>query len=563
MVFLIFIIKKMNFFKIVSLIVAFLVIPTLNYGQKPIIDSLSNELIQTDELYSSKADLYNQLADESFSKGDYINAMEYDKKILSIYRVLKNEIGIGLVYIHIGDIYLEINDYKNSLKYYLGALQLFELKKERELLADTKKQIGDLYLRLEQCENGFKYLFDAKELYYNNQEEYKNKLSGINQSIGIAFGRCGSLDSALNYFQEALRLSSYSNNGVFAGGLLNNIGAIYSKKNEDSLALDYYHQSIKFFENVGSVEGVAVSKSNIAYVFSKNNKYKEAILLYLEALELFKSTNSLLYLRDNYLNLSEVYEKTKDYEKALVYNNLYIDLNDSISNSEVLGKINELNTQFELRKKDQKLLLLEQQNKIVERDNKLKQIYQYLLVGGLILLLIIAVLVYRNLKISLKNTKLKQQILKQEKEELTQDLKFKNHELEGLALNIIEKNTVLEQLKQEIKSLDPELPENAQKLKEISSIINSSLYLEKDRQEFELQLNKIHQSFFLRLTKRFPFLTKNEQRLCSLLVLDLSSKDISTILNISPDGVKKSRYRLRKKLNLLTDVDIATFLKTL
>ncbi|MGE0562052.1 MAG: LuxR C-terminal-related transcriptional regulator [Flavobacteriales bacterium] len=553
----------MNFFKIVSLIVAFLVIPTLNYGQKPIIDSLSNELIQTDELYSSKADLYNQLADESFSKGDYINAMEYDKKILSIYRVLKNEIGIGLVYIHIGDIYLEINDYKNSLKYYLGALQLFELKKERELLADTKKQIGDLYLRLEQCENGFKYLFDAKELYYNNQEEYKNKLSGINQSIGIAFGRCGSLDSALNYFQEALRLSSYSNNGVFAGGLLNNIGAIYSKKNEDSLALDYYHQSIKFFENVGSVEGVAVSKSNIAYVFSKNNKYKEAILLYLEALELFKSTNSLLYLRDNYLNLSEVYEKTKDYEKALVYNNLYIDLNDSISNSEVLGKINELNTQFELRKKDQKLLLLEQQNKIVERDNKLKQIYQYLLVGGLILLLIIAVLVYRNLKISLKNTKLKQQILKQEKEELTQDLKFKNHELEGLALNIIEKNTVLEQLKQEIKSLDPELPENAQKLKEISSIINSSLYLEKDRQEFELQLNKIHQSFFLRLTKRFPFLTKNEQRLCSLLVLDLSSKDISTILNISPDGVKKSRYRLRKKLNLLTDVDIATFLKTL
>lgn len=551
----------MKFFKIASLIVTFLFNLTINYGQTPIVDSLSNELSQTDELYSSKADLYNQLAAESFLKGDYINAMEYDKKTLSIYRVLKNEIGIGVVYIHIGDIYLEINDYKNALKYYLGALQLFEIKKSKELLADTKKQIGDLYLRLEQCENGFKYLFDAKQLYYNNPEEYKDKLSGINQSIGIAFGRCGSLDSALNYFQEALRLSPYSNNDVFAGGLLNNIGAIYSKKNQDSLALDYYYQSLQFFENVGSFEGVAVSKSNIAYIFSKNSKYKESILLYLEALELFKSTNSLLYLRDNYLNIGEVYKKTKDYEKALIYNNLFIDLNDSISNSEILAKINELQTQFELRRKEQKLLLLEQQNKIVERDNKLKQIYQYLLAGGLVLFLIIGVLVFRNLKISLKNTKLKQQILKQEKEELTQDLKFKNHELEGLALNIIEKNTVLEQLKQEIKSLDPELPENAQKLKEISSTINSSLYLEKDRQEFEMQLNKIHQSFFLRLTKRFSFLTKNEKRLCSLLVLELSTKDIATILNISIDGVKKSRYRLRKKLDLDETVNLSDYLK--
>jgi tetratricopeptide (TPR) repeat protein len=527
------------------------------------IDSLSQELKKDDISVKEKASIYRQIAEECFDKREFPLALENDKKALSIYISLDNEIVCGEIYSHIGDIHFEINDYDNSLKNYLEALQLFENNKAYELLNSTKKTIGDLYLRLEQCDQAFKHLFKVKKYYLSNRQMYKEELPSLYQSIGIAYGKCSSLDSALFYFQEAVNQNKNPNNGSFLGGLLNNIGAIYSKKNENEKALEYYNQSLELFQKEELKIGIGVSISNIAYVYKKQGKYTESISLYLNALQLFEEEKSLIYLKDNYLNISEVYEKNNNLSEALRYNNLYLDLNDSITNSDIISRIGELQMQFEIKKKDQELKLLEQDKLIAEQENKLSEIRFYILIGGVILLILIGGLIFRTLKVSLNNTKLKQQVLKQEKEQLTLDLDFKNSELEGFALRIVEKNDLLQQLKNELKQINPDEPENVLKLKEISSSINNNLYIEKDRKEFEFQLDKTHQSFFLKLDKQFHDLTKNERRLCSLLVLELSSKDIATILNISPDSVKKARYRLRKKLNIDTEINISEFLKEL
>ena len=67
----------------------------------------------------------------------------------------------------------------------------------------------------------------------------------------------------------------------------------------------------------------------------------------------------------------------------------------------------------------------------------------------------------------------------------------------------------------------------------------------------------------MKLNERFPDLTINDKRLCALLAIDLSTKDIAAIINISPESVKKSRYRLRKKLQLETEDGLSEFLKNL
>ena len=545
----------------INIIILFYLCSQNTFSQSISIDSLSHELHKNDIPSLEQADINSQLASTYFEKREFPTALEHEKKALKLYFLSNELVAVGNAYKHIGNIYFEVNDYNNSLKNYLEALQIFEQTKSIEQLNSIKKIIGDLYLRLEQCDQAFKHLLQVQKYYLSEKITHKDDLPSLYQSIGIAYGRCSSLDSALIYFQEAVNLNDNPNNGIFSGGLLNNIGAIYSKKGENEKALEHYNQSLILFQKEGLKTGVGVSIGNIAYIYSKQKKYDKSIKLFLEALSLFEEEGSLIYLKDNYLNLSEVYEKKNNYKEALRYNNLYLDLNDSISNSEIVARMGELQMQFEIKKKDQELLLLEKEKLIVEQKNKLTETRQYLLVGGIILLLIIGGLVFRNLKISLKNNKLKRQVLKQEKEQLTVDLDFKNKELEGFALSIVEKNNVLEQLKVELKEINPQQPENAQKIKELSNSINNSLYIEKDRREFELQLNKIHQSFFSKLDKRFPNLTKNERRLCSLLVLDLSSKDIATILNISPDGVKKSRYRLRKKINLSTEVNISEYLK--
>jgi len=266
-------------------------------------------------------------------------------------------------------------------------------------------------------------------------------------------------------------------------------------------------------------------------------------------------------MADAYINLSEVYESTGNHFQALVNAKKYIEINDSLNNSDLIGTIADLEIQQEMRKKDQEIKIIEQQKQLAEKDSKLKNLWFYVLVGGITLVLIISTLIFINLKISLKHNQLKQNILNKEKMQLVDNLEYKNKELEKFALHIIEKNELLGQLKNELKEINTQLPENDKRVKEISATITNNLQIDKDRKEFEFQLDNIHQSFFLKLDHLFPDLTKNERRLCSLLVMDLSSKDIATILNISPDGVKKSRYRLRKKLNLDEDLNISEFLK--
>lgn len=83
-------------------------------------------------------------------------------------------------------------------------------------------------------------------------------------------------------------------------------------------------------------------------------------------------------------------------------------------------------------------------------------------------------------------------------------------------------------------------PQDETKIKAFSAQLNQNVQLERDRQKFELQLDENLKSFFHKLESHFPNLTKSEKKLASLLVLDLSTKDIASIFNISFDGVKKA-----------------------
>jgi len=65
-----------------------------------------------------------------------------------------------------------------------------------------------------------------------------------------------------------------------------------------------------------------------------------------------------------------------------------------------------------------------------------------------------------------------------------------------------------------------------------------------------MELETANQQFRLRLKSRHPSLTNYDLRLCTYLKSNLSTKEIATLLNITPDSVKKAKHRLRKKLNL-------------
>jgi DNA-binding CsgD family transcriptional regulator len=81
--------------------------------------------------------------------------------------------------------------------------------------------------------------------------------------------------------------------------------------------------------------------------------------------------------------------------------------------------------------------------------------------------------------------------------------------------------------------------------------------------DFQKRIDILSNEFYNSLLKQFPSLSKNEIKLCSLIRLDLDNYDIATLQNVDVSSVYKSRYRLRKKLDITSDTDLNSFLKAL
>jgi DNA-binding CsgD family transcriptional regulator len=141
-----------------------------------------------------------------------------------------------------------------------------------------------------------------------------------------------------------------------------------------------------------------------------------------------------------------------------------------------------------------------------------------------------------------------------------QALDFRNQELTTYALHMAQKNSMLEELRACIQELGLAQKESAPKYKRLTRLIDYSFTLDKDWDEFKLYFERVHPDFFGRLKEQYPSLSANELRLCALLKLNLSVKEMASLMGISPESVKMARHRLRKKLGLTSDQNLADFM---
>lgn len=155
-----------------------------------------------------------------------------------------------------------------------------------------------------------------------------------------------------------------------------------------------------------------------------------------------------------------------------------------------------------------------------------------------------------------------QKIVKLKNEQLQADLAAKSRELANSAMNLVYKNELLQKIRDELLSLKDS---NGKALKDdqlrrIQKVIDEGLNDERDWNIFEQSFNEAHENFFKRLKSSYPDLVPNDLKLCAYLRMNMSSKEIASLLNISLRGVEIRRYRLRKKLNLPHDKGLSEFL---
>lgn len=147
-------------------------------------------------------------------------------------------------------------------------------------------------------------------------------------------------------------------------------------------------------------------------------------------------------------------------------------------------------------------------------------------------------------------------------EKLEADLNFKNTELASSAMHLVKKGELLTKIKAELSQITKKIDNEyaITELKKMIKTLSEDEQLDEEWEYFTKHFDKVHSNFIVSLKNIHPNISNNEIKLCAYLRMNLTTKEIAQLMNISVRGVEISRYRLRKKLNLPTEVNLFNYL---
>ncbi len=400
-------------------------------------------------------------------------------------------------------------------------------------------------------------------------------------------------DSAIVYMKKNIPYFTKNGDTLALLKLYNDIGFTHSLNNEPDLAIEYYNKVIQFEsknEKFNAIIGLATG--NLGTIYLSQGEYEKALVnIKIDAaaskesdkVSYYNAMNAIgecYYLLGNYsaakntlqellgLNhteqranlrtyylLADVYAKTKESDKSAFYLRKYMSLKDSLQKNEVA-----IETIFE-QLSAAKIAGIKTDLELAKNKTKSEEFKNHVFLIALILSLVfvvIAIVYYRNRQ--RKNT----EIQKLETRLIKSELKNKKKDLTNMVTNLGYKRKFIDEVQEKLKHLH-NLPADEVN-EEITVIIrefNNYKNADKNSAVLQTDLDKVNLSFFEKLGELFPDLTEKEKELCGFLLLKLSTKDIASLRNITPNAVKKARQRIRKKLPISESEELTAFLENI
>ncbi len=513
-------------------------------------DSLNFEL-NKNQNDSSKTQVLIDLMEE-YRTFDLVKAIDYGSQALQIAAKSKNENHLIKIYLTLGVCHYHAGDYDNAIEYYQLAEEVAENHNLQGKLASVYNNMAIIYGDLDQYDK-------CLESFNNTVEVFKKlgndlNLSSAYANIGVVYTMQNENKKALEYFDRSLEIARKIDNKAIVGRQLSNVAQVYGNMGDYKKALKYYNQSMIIAKELNNLILIGEISQGISWIHLESKNYNEALKFILIVIENAKKSNARILFKIGYEYASEAYEGLGNIKKAYEYQKLHILYKDSILNEEQLLNINQMESKYEIQGIQKEMELLEKENLVLEQKKTIDTQHKYALIGGITGIAVLALMIFFIQKGRLTKSKLRQQLLNEK-------LDYSDKEITNFALHIIQKNDLLDSMKVDLKRLKKTEAFDEQKsiIQELIFKLNNEIGLERDKKMFKEQLQEIGDKFMMQLEKKYPDLTSNEKRLTSLLRLNLSSKEIASILNISYKSVNMSRWRLRKKIGLDPEVELSAF----
>ncbi len=370
----------------------------------------------------------------------------------------------------------------------------------------------------------------------------------INNTLGLIKGIHKRYDEAENYFRTALKLAKKSDNTAWYGVITGNLGNLYYYLNDLKKASEYLNQDFTLSVENNEFESAINAYCLLVQIDLSNNNVKEAGRKLSIIDSLLPKANSQGVAAQYYNAKTGYLEKLGDFENALINYRLYIHLQDSLEQTRSLVNFNNTEFQFQFEKTQAEIRLLEEKQKSDKtRINSLYIIALIIFIGSVITIWQIA-----------KRRKREKEILQLKNQQMESNLASVKQELEEVLKNLIEKNETVLILSEELQDLQDSKHEKAgiEKMEISENLHSFTLLTDEDWMSFKRLFEKLHPGFFEYFQSNYEEITNAEVRLAALIKLNLENLEMSKALGISPDSVRKTNLRLRKRLDIVDQKDL-------
>ena len=353
-----------------------------------------------------------------YYQGKEIEALDYWKQSLEIFKSNKDEIGTANILNNIGAIYFNKKDLTNALENYLQSLKLAEKTKDKLRILSALNNIGGVYFE-KQATHDKALIYFLKSLPLSEELKDPETFGTTAANLGEIYYVRNNDSLALLYFNKSAKAFNNSENSPYA---YNNLGKVYDRKNNYDLAVFYHKKALDIAKKLNGSLDIVQSLMGLAKTNISRRNPADALVYLKEAEKIAFTHNFSGELKNVYESFANVYNQMNDYKNAYVYQYKYAAIKDTLYNIETDRKLGSLQFDFDIQKKQSEVDLLTKDNQLQEADIKRQKFAKNAFLVGLSLILLIVIILYRDYRRKVKTN----QLLDQQKDEI-----------EGLLLNIL------------------------------------------------------------------------------------------------------------------------------
>lgn len=484
--------------------------------------------------------------------------------------------------------------------HFLNKQTFFDFLKQSELLAQNNQtelypeicyQIGRFFLNHEKYREAYYYFYRTLKTEKNLTDPTKEYIPNFHEDIAVVYFNFSRYANAENHLKKSLNHPLLTKHDRI--NVLNTLALVYRDLKDYEQSRIYTERALSIAKSLKHKPWIAVLTGNLGYLLFKLENYEaakkmvrtdylmskstsqagselSALTLLIEIDLIQKNTTSAkkymselkqlvnkypttANLRSYYRVLTMVHETMGNFSEALKNYKLYIAYKDSILNSKNAVLLQNTEFQIDFEQHQSEISLLNEKKK--KDDLKITGliiIISSICVAGFIIIIQIQ-----------KRRKKSNEILELQKLRVEEELKNTEREMKSILSNLIDKNQLIEELRNEISVHHSE--ESAinkqEKEKLLDKLQSFTLLTDDDWLDFKKLFNKLNPGFIDYFNENHKDVTPSEVRLATLLKLNLSNIEMAKTLGISPDSVRKTNLRLRKKLNIEYQDDLLTYIR--